>query len=275
MWEERIYKQNMHLSPLGGIKIACFLHNGVGVLTSQRTLPHFTLVYVTRGEGSYRDEKGIEASVSAGDAIIVFPGREHWYGPAPGETWDEFYLVFEGPVFDMWRNTGCLDREHPVIPLKPMDFWRDRILRVIEGQEARSESELLRESIKLQELLADIQQAGHEDVSDDIAWLATAKQALAETMDVHVAAQATGYSYEAFRKRFRKLSGRSPGRYRTSVLMERACEMLVQPGMLMRDIADELGYCDEYHFSRQFSKTVGWSPTEYRSRIRRSSGEFQ
>ncbi len=269
MWEEKVYKQNMHLSSVGGIKIACFLNKGVGVLTSKRTLPHFTLVYVTRGQGSYRDENGLSLSVHAGDAILVYPGVEHWYGPPRGEDWDEFYLVFEGPIFDLWRSARCLDETRPVVSLRPMDFWRDRILSLIGGGKAASERDLVRETIRLQELLADIAEAADKDVEGDIAWLEQAKTAIAASMDVREAAQASGHSYEAFRKRFRKLAGRSPGRYRTSLLMERACEMLGEPGVLLRDIADELGYCDEYHFSRQFSKTVGWSPSEYRTRIAR------
>lgn len=275
MWEEKVYKQNLHLSPLGGIKIACFLHNGVGVLTSKRILPHYTLVYVTRGEGTYRDETGINVPVTAGDAILVFPEREHWYGPERGKTWDEFYLVFEGPVFDMWRKSGCFDRENPVIPLNPMNFWRDRMLQMIGSAQAITESELLQESIQLQALLADIQQAGRESVSDDIEWVEQAKAAIRHKMDIRQAALSVGYSYEAFRKRFRKLAGRSPGQFRTGLLMERACERLGEPGVLLRDIADELGYCDEYHFSRQFSKTVGWSPTEYRSRVKREKRMFE
>ncbi len=274
MWEEKVYKQNLHLSPIGGIKIACFLHNGVGVLTERRTLPHFTLVYVTRGQGLYRDERGIEVSVKAGDAIMVFPGIEHWYGPPPGESWDEFYMVFEGAVFDLWRSTGCLDQDRPVVSLRPMDFWRDRILGLIEGSRAQTESELMRETVRLQELLADIVQAAEQDMVDDIAWLEQAKSAIARTMDVRLAAARMEQSYEGFRKRFRKLSGRSPGRYRTSLIMERACQMLGEPGVLLRDISDELGFCDEYHFSRQFSKTVGWSPSEYRSRIGRKTGRL-
>ncbi|MEM7664908.1 MAG: AraC family transcriptional regulator [Pseudomonadota bacterium] len=274
MWEEKVYKQNLHLSPIGGIKIACFLNNGVGVLTARRTLPHFNLVYVTRGHGSYRDERGIELPVNAGDAILVFPEIEHWYGPPRGESWDEFYLVFEGAVFDLWRSSGCLDQDRPVISLRPMDFWRDRILSLIGGNRAHSEGELMHETVRLQELLADISQAGEEDTGDDIAWLESAKLAIAQTLDVRAAAARMDQSYEGFRKRFRKLSGRSPGRYRTSLIMERACEMLSEPGVLLRDISDELGFCDEYHFSRQFSKTVGWSPSEYRSRAARDPRRF-
>ncbi|WP_379551989.1 helix-turn-helix domain-containing protein [Erythrobacter sp. W53] len=270
MWQEKIYKQNLQLSPLGGIRIACFLKDGIGVLSSKRVLPHYTLVYVVRGQGSYRDANGVSRKVTAGDAILVFPGLEHWYGPAKGDTWDEFYLVFEGPVFDMWRDSGCFDRNKPVINLNPMDFWRERILSLIGSGQARTEEDYLREAIRVQELLAEIQEAGRRDLEKDIRWLADAKAALETHADAKDAASAMRERYEAFRKKFRRLSGVSPGKYRSSLIMERACDLLAHDNLKMREIAAQLGFCDEYHFSRQFSKKVGWSPSEFRARIRQN-----
>ena len=49
--------------------------------------------------------------------------------------------------------------------------------------------------------------------------------------------------------------------------MEEACGLLSDKTLTLRDVAEKLGYCDEYHFSKQFSKTIGWSPREYRARI--------
>jgi AraC-like DNA-binding protein len=268
MWQERIYKQNLQRSPLGGIKIACFLKDGVGVLSSKRILPHYTLVYVVRGHGSYRDERGVSRKVKAGDALLVSPGLEHWYGPEKGETWDEFYLVFEGPVFDLWRESGCFDNGKPVIPLNPMNFWRDRILALIDGNPAGNEDDYLREVIGVQQLLADIQKAGRRDQEKDIRWLEEAKAALAHYADARLAAESLQVSYEGFRKRFRRLAGVSPGKYRSSIIMEQACELLRYDQLRLRDIAARLGFCDEYHFSRQFSKKVGWSPSEFRARNR-------
>ena len=48
--------------------------------------------------------------------------------------------------------------------------------------------------------------------------------------------------------------------------MEQACNLLHDNDRSLREIAEELGFCDEYHFSKQFSKTIGWSPKEYRVR---------
>ncbi|MEO0879052.1 MAG: AraC family transcriptional regulator, partial [Pseudomonadota bacterium] len=106
-----------------------------------------------------------------------------------------------------------------------------------------------------------------EDFETDIIWLQDAKAALRASATPHDAAGALGVAYEVFRKRFRKLSGMAPGKYRTAVTMEEACRMLSEGPATLKTIATTLGYCDEYHFSKQFRKTIGWSPSEYRARL--------
>jgi len=265
--ESNFFARNVTVSPLGGIRIACFVKNGSGVLTPRRVLSHFTLVYVLQGEGSYQDENGLALHVKPGDAIVILPGMEHWYGPPKGAVWDELFLVFEGPIFDLWRAKGCFDGSKPVIPLHPADYWLDQIKQAIGEQGARDPAKMMAEAVRMQQLLVDIQNAARTDVQADIEWLQSAKSALETEKDVHEAATVLSMSYELFRKKFRKLSGVAPGKYRSGVLMEQACDMLSDRSLTLRQIASRLGYCDEYHFSKQFSKIVGWSPREYRTRI--------
>ncbi|MEP3226828.1 MAG: AraC family transcriptional regulator [Parasphingorhabdus sp.] len=267
MEESSFFVRNVAVSPLGGIRIACFVKNGAGVLTSRRILPHFTLVYVLQGTGSYRDENGLAFDVNAGDAIIVLPGLEHWYGPPKGSVWDELYLVFEGPIFDLWRKNGCFDTSKPVVPLHPSDYWIDQIKQAIGEQNDGDSVKMMAEAVRMQQLLMDIQNAARNDVEADIQWLQNAKRALETSRDVHEASDALGMSYELLRKKFRKLSGMAPGKYRSGFLMEQACDLLADRSLTLRQIAARLDYCDEYHFSKQFSKIIGWSPREYRSRL--------
>jgi len=267
MEESTFFVRNLSVSPIGGIRIACFVKNGAGVLTPRRVLPHFTLVYVLRGGGSYEDETGMEFEVEPGDAILVMPGVEHWYGPPAGDRWDELYLVFEGSVFDLWRREGCFDPANPVVSLHPSDYWLDRIKQAIGESNNGDPVKMMSEAMRMQGLLMDIQHAARDDIEADIEWLEDAKSALMKENDVRTAAAAIGVAYELFRKKFRKLSGMAPGKYRTAIMMERACDLLSDKKYTLREVADALGYCDEYHFSKQFSKTVGWSPREYRARM--------
>ncbi|MEL6951551.1 MAG: AraC family transcriptional regulator [Pseudomonadota bacterium] len=266
MLENRFFRKSLVVSPLGGLRIACDVSNGVGVLTHRRVLPHFTLVFVTEGTGTYWDEAGREYDIVPGDSILVCPGVEHWYGPAKGKTWNETFVVFEGPIFDLWREREAIDSAKPVRHLEPHDYWQTRIREAVGDDHGDDPHQMVQEVIRLQQLLADIEHVSREHAEADVVWLEKAQQAIVETGDPKRATRQMGISYESFRKRFKRLSGQPPGRYARRAVMEQACNLLHDNERSLREIAEELGFCDEYHFSKQFSKTIGWSPKEYRVR---------
>jgi hypothetical protein len=68
-----------------------------------RTLGNYAVVYLLRGKGNFIAANGIQRDLVAGDLLLVFPDISHWYGPPPGSVWDEFYIIFSGGVFDLWR----------------------------------------------------------------------------------------------------------------------------------------------------------------------------
>ena len=78
-----------------------------------------------------------------------------------------------------------------------------------------------------------------------------------------------GFSYERFRKRFAELKGVPPARYRLMRLVDQAGLLLTADDSPLRVIAGELGFCDEFHFSKLFKQRTGLSPSAFRQQMRR------
>ena len=81
-------------------------------------------------------------------------------------------------------------------------------------------------------------------------------------------ARKIGLSYENFRKRFAQLTGESPGRYQKRRRLEWGCAAIYHGELSLKQIADELGFCDVFHFSKAFKQQNGLAPSEYRKRVR-------
>ena len=73
---------------------------------------------------------------------------------------------------------------------------------------------------------------------------------------------------ETFRKRFTAELGIPPLGYLQFLKMERA-KTLLRDGMSVRQTGVEIGMPDPYHFSKQFKRIVGMSPTAYLKHVGR------
>lgn len=67
-----------------------------------------------------------------------------------------------------------------------------------------------------------------------------------------------------FIRMFKEQMGVPPIQYISRVKMEKAKELLVQTGANISDVARQVGFQDYFHFSKQFKKLAGLTPTEYR-----------
>ena len=75
---------------------------------------------------------------------------------------------------------------------------------------------------------------------------------------------------ETFRKRFVSEMGLPPLSYALHCKMERAKELLREPGSTVYQVASEVGIHDPYRFSKQFKSIVGLSPSEFMKRAAQS-----
>jgi YesN/AraC family two-component response regulator len=65
---------------------------------------------------------------------------------------------------------------------------------------------------------------------------------------------------------FRKKTGYSPVVYFNHLKIQQACRYLLFTSLRINEISSKLGIDDAYYFSRMFTKMMGISPNEYRSK---------
>lgn len=259
-------------TPMGAVTLAGQSRGNRGITrTSMRTLGSYALVYMLAGKCEFGDGRGLRRTLGAGDAFLLFPDVAHFYDPGAGEPWDDIWLVFNGPVFDQWRQAGLLDPTDPVWNVEPVDFWRQRIASVLTGGGGGAAS--LVEVTRLLTLLAEMraERAGGYAPSREEPWLKAAcarLESAGEAPDWTQLAREAGMTYEQFRKRFSAAMGVPPAQYRLARRLDRAATRLQADDAPLKEIAAELGFCDEFHFSKLFKRRTGLSPAAYRLQLR-------
>ena len=264
---------NGSANTLGQLIVAGIVRDSPGLAPRKpvRVLDHYGLVYITDGGGYFADSLGVAHRIIPGDLLFLFPQVGHTYGPQEADFWSEIFMIFEGPLFDLWQDKGLLNPKKPVIHLEPIDYWATRFKDMAWSvTQTGSEYSLVR-LCRLQELLADIfvyeQQHGFGQV--DHEWLSQAKSLLKTNLqakpDYERVAATMGMSYDGFRKRFTKDAGVSPAKYHTLRRIDRACELLLNESLTLKEIALQLGFVDEYHLSKRFKQIIGVSPSGFRS----------
>jgi AraC-like DNA-binding protein len=102
------------------------------------------------------------------------------------------------------------------------------------------------------------------------------QQRLRRFCDAHIANSPTPASLAAYldlsvaymARLFRATFGTSPKSWLADERMRMASVRLVETNLPIGAIAQDLGYADVYSFSRQFSRSIGCSPTAFRDRHR-------
>ncbi|EDY82417.1 transcriptional regulator, AraC family protein [Verrucomicrobiia bacterium DG1235] len=262
-------------SSLGIISLAGALQDTKGINPkAMRTLGNYALIFIRSGQGTYSDAHGLKHPFAAGDVIQVFPDLAHAYGPDHSGRWEQAYVVFNGPQFNLLRQAGILTPENPIWQLGPVEYWQRRLEEVFPEAAPQGDSASTRTMGRFTSLITDMAATQAESKqSPQQAWLGESMRLLAEPssktwLTPQEAAQSVGLSYENFRKLFAKHVGESPAAFQKRRRIEHACAMIYQSSRSFKELADEHGFCDVFHFSKVFSQVMGESPSDYRKRVK-------
>lgn len=77
-------------------------------------------------------------------------------------------------------------------------------------------------------------------------------------------AQAIPISPNRIHKLFKAETGMTIGDYLDKLVFSRAAQLLLDPKLSIGEISRQLGFCDQYYFSRRFKDKFGQTPSEFR-----------
>jgi len=274
----QILFHNNEKTPLGQLMLAGFHQTEQSVATHPlQVVNYYALVYLLDGKGFYRDANHHHQDLKVGDCILIFPGLPICYGPGAGEKWSDFLIIFDGPVFDLWREVKIFNAAHPVCHLEPVGQWLDRFKGLCEAPRPLTTGDGIGEICRFLNVLAEIVKSvcSQDAAPSEMRWLAQARilleANLGQPLDLTQVAQQVGMSYDSLRRRFQQQMGLSPARYRTMKRIDAACLMLQRTDMTHQAIAASLGFADEFHFYKRFKQIKGIAPREFRRGLLRAS----
>lgn len=252
-----------------GAQLRCGVTRMLGVhIEREFVTPQYAVVFMPYASGKYVDHRGREFRLEPGCIFQRFPSlphQVHFYAPCT-------YCFIGVPcqVFELFALTGLSNPQRPVllIDAKP-DLIRE-FVSIREELRAQPDDDLATILIRMQAFIAGLLRRGRTldtRASDPIAVaMQLLNEDLAQRLHLPDIARRVNMSYSLFRKRFLERAGTSPGDYRIRRRIERAMALLTKEKRLVKEVAAQLGYPDEYAFSAQFKKVAGVSPTVFRQR---------
>ena len=237
------------------------------------THPFTELFYVVDGKGEFNIQ-GQRFPVKANDFVIINPQVEHTELSSPDEPLEYIVLGIRGLSFS--NLTPVSEGGHPFSFFNLRDEQKD-ILRYLNAmvQEATSQSmsyELVCHNL-LEILLIKILRHQHFDLevgkqskaTKDISFIKHYLETYYhETIQLEDLASMTHLSRFYISHSFKKEIGMSPMEYLIDIRIKESKILLRTTNYSISQVADIVGFTTPTYFSKQFRKSTGISPTDYR-----------
>jgi AraC-like DNA-binding protein len=239
---------------------------------SGRVLGAFQMVYLVEGRGEFEARATGRVAVSAGTALLLFPGTWHRYRPAADAGWVEQWVEIGGSLLERMLRESTFSPDDPVVALSrrlELEARIDSIHALITTQPAGHAPELAAHALGV---LALLHASRHEKspVRPVVSAVEQAKRVMEDAGSRPVSmpklARSLGVAYSYFRREFRARTGISPRQYLLRIRMQRAQRLLGASDESIKRIADRLGFSSAFHLSSAFKAEFGMAPSHWRRR---------
>jgi len=236
----------------------------------RKTFPYYSIEYVARGAGELR-LKGRKAALRPGSLFAYGPDVPQDIAGLPSDPLVKYFVDFAGKeAVPLLRQCGLEPgRTAQVFPPHALTPLFDELIET--GLQVGPQSARL--CVKLLECLA-LKIAAQRAPIDGRTTLAfNSYQQCRRHIEQHFLRLRTleeiageCHLNTAYLCRlFRRFESQTPYQHLLRLKILHAAQRLQEPGVLVKQVAEETAFSDPFHFSRVFRKLLGLSPVAFRS----------
>lgn len=236
-----------------------------------RACNEYIVIYCEKGEGWFNMNE-THRKLTAGNILFIPKDIPHSYGANKYYPWSIYWCHMKGESLEDYMLRLPLNNYTvPVSSLIAEELKRlfHTAFRSIENGYSLETLLYVSHVIKhAMGLIFFANPAYHVKLKENYECVETAinvmKENLHGTITVPAIAETAKISLPHFYKLFKTKTGYSPINYFNRLKIMRACQYLKITTMKINEIADKLGFRDQYYFSRIFKNVMGVSPRQYR-----------
>ncbi len=233
----------------------------------------FILIYCVDGQGEIRTKEALQA-IGSDQFFIIPAGMPHSYRSDAQNPWSIYWIHFAGSKSAAYARFGgqvlSIERTKTSRINDRIELFSE-IFRNLDRGFSTETLEYVNQC--LPHMLASfthlsqfrlIMESGEKDiVTQSINFML---ENLTKKLKLEDIAAETSLSASHFSRLFVNRTGHSPIDYFIQLKIQRACRLIDNSGWSIADVSREMGFDDQFYFSRVFRKVMGMSPREYRQR---------
>lgn len=233
----------------------------------------FVLHVVRSGEGRLL-LNGEEFTLGEGFAFVLRAHQEAWYEADHENPWNYFWVGFSGVDAETCVRKAGFPKERPFRPVGCAEKLGEYLDEMLDAHQLNFWNSLRRNAnlmLFFSELIQDytstqsLRQGYSYSSSSYVRYVKDYIDRYYEKkLRIGAIAEYIGVNRSYLSNSFRRETGVSPQEYLMGIRIRRAQTLLRESGLMIAEIAQQVGYPDALAFSRIFRQRVGLSPSAYR-----------
>jgi AraC-like DNA-binding protein len=239
----------------------------------ERGCPETIFIYCVEGNG-WCEIRGKRHQVARNELLVIPASTAHNYGAEKDSPWTIYWFHAVGANVPFYLEKLDVTADKPSVPLGGDVQLFSLFEEVIEALEhGFTPTHLIYAAHSLLHLMGLIlrhkaeyhygEASARVRIEKSVEFM---KAHLREPLTIATLSALASFSRSHYTTSFKRVIGYAPLSYLNHLRMQSAVQMLNSTDMSVKQISDQLGFADQFYFSRAFRKMHNHSPSEHRRR---------